>query len=103
MKLLTSPSLLSAVSLRRLFIAAANNREIGDPESRGRSHRIRLKDLRCRSQGSPGGDWTADHGIPEYNLRSPAGYAPGRQAKRYSEVLNGFGRQRLRLGATALA
>jgi hypothetical protein len=103
MRLLTGPSLHSAISLRWLFIAAANNREIGNPESRGRSHRIRLDDPRCRSQGSPGGDGTADYGIPECNLRSSAGYAPGRQAKRYSEVLNGFGRQRLRAGTTALA
>jgi hypothetical protein len=50
MKLLTSPSLLSATVLRRLFIAAANHRKIGKPESLGRSHNIRLDDY-MRGQG----------------------------------------------------
>jgi len=33
MKLLTSPSLLFATVLRRVFMAAANRRKIGKPES----------------------------------------------------------------------
>ena len=101
MKLLTSPSLLSAIGLCRRFIAAANHGKIGEPESLARSHRIRLDDARSRPQRSPAGDWTLDCVIPEYNLRSSGVYTPGRKAKGHSEALKGFGRQGPRVGTTA--
>jgi hypothetical protein len=102
MKLRASASLLSAIGLCRRFIAAANHGKIEEPENLARSHCIRLADARSRPQRSPGGDWTADCLIPEYNLRSSGVYPPGRKAKGHSEVLKGFGRQRLRVGTTAL-
>jgi hypothetical protein len=101
MKLRASPSLLSAIGLCRRFIAAANRGKIGKPESLTRSHRIRLDDARTRPQRSPGGDWTADCLIPEYNLRSSEVYILGRKAKGHSEALKGFGGQGLRVGTTA--
>ena len=61
MKLLTSPRLLPAIVLRRLFIAAANHRRIGKPESLGRSHGIRLDDGRSQPHSSPRWGWKADY------------------------------------------
>lgn len=103
MTLRASPSLLSAIGLCRRFIAAANHGKIREPEGLARSHRIRVDDARSRPQRSPGGDWTADCLIPEYNLRSSRVYTPGRKAKGHSEALKGFGRQGLRVGTTAAA
>jgi hypothetical protein len=104
MKLLTSPSLLSAIVLRRVFIAAANRRKIGKPESLGRCHNIRLDDARCQPHRSPASGWPADYcAMPEYNLRSSRGYMRGQQPRRSGEVLKPLGPQRLRVGTTALA
>jgi hypothetical protein len=104
MKLLTSPSLLSAIVLRRLFIAAANRRKIGKPESLGRSHGIRLDDGRCQPHSSPRWGWKADYyAMPAYNLRSYRAYMRGREPRRSWEVLKRLGPQRLRVGTTGLA
>jgi len=104
MKLLTTPSLLSAIVPCRLFIAAANPRELGKPEILERSQDIRLDDARCRPQPPPGWHWTADrYAIPEDNRRSYRVYMPGRQPRRYCEVLNRLGPQRLNIGTTAPA
>lgn len=92
MKLLISPSLLSAIVLRGLFIAAANHRKIDKPETLGRSH------------SWPWWRWKADYCvIAEYHLRSYRAYMRGQEPRRSCEVLKRFGPQRLRVGTTALA
>jgi hypothetical protein len=104
MKLLPSPSLLSAIVLRRLFIAAANRRKIGEPESLGRSHGIRLDDGRCQPLSSPRWSWKADYyGMPEYNLRSYRAYMSGQGPTRSWEVLKRLGPRRLRVETKVLA
>ena len=70
MKLLISPSLLSAIVLRGLFIAAANHRKIDKPETLGRSHSWpwwRWKADYCADRGST----TCAHTEPICAVRSP--------------------------------
>jgi len=104
MKLFTSPRLLPAIVLRRLFIAAANHRRIGKPESLGRSHDIRLDDGHCQPHSSPRWGWKADCcAMPEYHLRTYRVYMASQEPRRSWEVLKRFGPQRLRVGTRALA
>ena len=81
MKLFTSPSLLSAIVLRGLFIAAANHRKIDKPETLGRSH----SRVAAQPHSSPWWGWKADycaigsttcaHTEPICAVRSPGGLA----------------------------
>ena len=104
MKLFTTPRLLPAIVLRRLFIAAANHRRIGKPESLGRSHGMRLNDGRSQPHSSPRWDWKADYcAMREYDVRSYRAYMRGQVPTRSWEVLKRFGPQCLRVGTTALA
>ena len=102
MKLLTSPSLLSAIVLRGLFIAAANHRKIDKPETLGRSH-YPADDGRSRTVGRGGAGRQIIALIAEYDLRSYRAYMRGQEPRRSWEVLKRFGPQRLRVGTTALA